>query len=146
MPEVVLFSTHIMFSSEQRRGQLNNIALPYFTFWYLLSPRNIKILKIRNSYVIAARQGEGSGVVVGFMNLDFYNCQTLSFWSYPLYILPLYVAVQFYAFYSVLISIVIVFPLCVGDNLIAELINFSDFWSGGYSLVNDVSLRLIDWQ
>ena len=32
----------------------NNVALPYFTFGYLPSPRNIKILKIGDSYVIAA--------------------------------------------------------------------------------------------
>ena len=31
----------------------NNVALPYFTFGYL--PRNIKILKIGDGYVIAAR-------------------------------------------------------------------------------------------
>ena len=32
----------------------NNVALPYFTFGYLPSPRNIKILKIVDGYVIAA--------------------------------------------------------------------------------------------
>ena len=32
----------------------NNVALPYFTFGYLSSPRNIKILKIGDGYVIAA--------------------------------------------------------------------------------------------
>ena len=31
----------------------NNVALPYFTFWYLPSPRNIKILKIGDDYIIA---------------------------------------------------------------------------------------------
>ena len=33
----------------------HNVALPYFTFGYLPSPKNIKILKIGDDYVIAAR-------------------------------------------------------------------------------------------
>ena len=34
----------------------NNVALPYFTLGNLPSPRNIKILKIGDGYVIAARE------------------------------------------------------------------------------------------
>ena len=37
-------------------GSCNNVALPYFTFGYLPGTRNIKILKIRDGYVIAARE------------------------------------------------------------------------------------------
>ena len=38
------------------KGSSNYVTLPYFTFWYLLSPKYIKFfLKIGDSYIIAAK-------------------------------------------------------------------------------------------
>ena len=51
LPNLILRSQHLTLISN---ASCNNVALPYFTIGYLPSPRNIKILKIGDGYVIAA--------------------------------------------------------------------------------------------